>query len=221
MKKTLAENMLRFGTKNLNGQTERSLIVKSIMETINEHGVHLEVRRRLSEASVPASLTLNYDNGMLRFNQFFKGGDLVWDVNATFKAAGDTMTISELTFVPSYSAPEGTATVVVPLVKPFSFLPPMDAAFRKGPTFDALQKTWNSGIQLNLKSPEMAKVLAVTDQSKGNATTMISLNMVLGSTILDALYAYCGKQGWYTGPKKVAATQYAIFTNHNGESQNT
>jgi hypothetical protein len=225
MKNTLAENMLRIGTKNLNGQSERSLIVKSIMETINQHGLHKEVRKRLmTEQSVPASITLNYDNGLLRFNQFFKGGDLVWDVNATFKGAGSSMTISEITFVPSYSAPAGTAAVVVPLIKPFTFQIPIDSA--GGPAVGAaqwqtLQTNWSAGIKLNTKSPEMTKVLAVTDQTKGNAMTMDSLNLVMGANILDALYFYCGAKGWYIGPKKDVATMYAIFSNHDGSSQNS
>lgn len=203
MKNILAENMIRFGTKNINES---------------------DIKHRLTEALAPASLTLNYDNGMLRFNQFFKGGDLVWDVNATFKGNENTMTISEITFVPSYSAPEGTATVVVPLIKPFSFQVPIDAAGGPGSSsagWTALQNNWSAGIKLNLKSPEMAKVLAVTDPAKGNATTMTSLNMVMGANILDALYFYSGAKGWYIGPKKDVATVYAIFSNHNGESQNS
>jgi hypothetical protein len=54
MKNTLAENMLRFGVKNLNESSERELVIKSIMETINEHGLQSEVRRRLSEQYDPA-----------------------------------------------------------------------------------------------------------------------------------------------------------------------
>jgi hypothetical protein len=52
MKKTLAENMLRFGTKNLPQQAERTLIVKSIMDTINEHGLHNAIKRRLTESTL-------------------------------------------------------------------------------------------------------------------------------------------------------------------------
>lgn len=49
LKNLLSENMLRFGTKNLSERQERELVVKSIMETINQHGLHGEVRRRLME----------------------------------------------------------------------------------------------------------------------------------------------------------------------------
>ena len=49
MKNLLSENMLRFGTKNLSEAAQRELVLKSIMETINEHGLHSSVRRYLFE----------------------------------------------------------------------------------------------------------------------------------------------------------------------------
>jgi len=54
MKNTLSENMLRFGTKNLSALGQKELIVKSIMETINQYGLHGAVRKRLTEADAPA-----------------------------------------------------------------------------------------------------------------------------------------------------------------------
>ena len=54
MKNLLSENMLRFGTKNLSEAAHRELVLKSIMETINEHGLHTAVRRRLTEADAPS-----------------------------------------------------------------------------------------------------------------------------------------------------------------------
>jgi hypothetical protein len=47
MKNLLSENMLRFGTKNLSESAQKELIVKSIMQTINEHGLQSAVRRSL------------------------------------------------------------------------------------------------------------------------------------------------------------------------------
>ena len=51
MKNLLSENMLRFGTKNLSEAAQRELVLKSIMETINEHGLHNDIRQQLMEAS--------------------------------------------------------------------------------------------------------------------------------------------------------------------------
>lgn len=45
----LSENMMRFGTKNLGPEQKRRLTLESVMQTINEHGLHSEVRRRLFE----------------------------------------------------------------------------------------------------------------------------------------------------------------------------
>jgi hypothetical protein len=48
-KNLLSENMLRFGTKNLSEGQKRKLVLESVMETIKEHGLHNEVKRRLNE----------------------------------------------------------------------------------------------------------------------------------------------------------------------------
>jgi hypothetical protein len=53
MKNLLSENMMRFVTKNLTEAAKKDLVVKSIMETIEQHGLQLEVRRALTEADAP------------------------------------------------------------------------------------------------------------------------------------------------------------------------
>jgi len=53
MKNTLSENMLRFGTKNLSAAGQKELIVKSIMETINQHGLNNVIRKKLTEQTRP------------------------------------------------------------------------------------------------------------------------------------------------------------------------
>lgn len=60
MKNLLSENMLRFGTKNLSEAAQRELTLKSIMETIDAHGLRNEVRRRLTETSTPDPKYLGY-----------------------------------------------------------------------------------------------------------------------------------------------------------------
>ena len=49
MKSLLSENMLRFGTKNLTATSKQELIVKSIMETIDQHGLRKTIYNRLVE----------------------------------------------------------------------------------------------------------------------------------------------------------------------------
>jgi len=51
MKNTLSENMMRFGTKNLSEAAQKELVVKSIMETINQHGLQNVIRKKLTEAT--------------------------------------------------------------------------------------------------------------------------------------------------------------------------
>jgi len=62
MKNILSENMLRFGTKNLSEAAQQELVVKSIMETIDHHGLHGAVRRRLMEQTVPGDVTTYVEN---------------------------------------------------------------------------------------------------------------------------------------------------------------
>ena len=62
MKNLLSENMLRFGTKNLSEVAKRELVLKSVMETINEHGLHRAVRQRLTEAGAPSNKTYAFDD---------------------------------------------------------------------------------------------------------------------------------------------------------------
>jgi len=63
MKNLLSENMLRFGTKNLSEAAQRDLTLKSIIEIINEHGLHNAVRSQLMEQikEDPAWLTTAKD----------------------------------------------------------------------------------------------------------------------------------------------------------------
>jgi hypothetical protein len=56
MKNTLAENMMRFGTKNLSEAAQKELVVNSIMETIEQHGLYLEVRKALLEQLNPNAI---------------------------------------------------------------------------------------------------------------------------------------------------------------------
>jgi transposase-like protein len=59
MKNLLSENMMRFGTKNLTEAAKKELVLKSIMETINQHGLQKEVRNALTEAPEMAAADPN------------------------------------------------------------------------------------------------------------------------------------------------------------------
>jgi hypothetical protein len=59
MKNLLSENMMRFGTKNLSEAAQKELTLKSIMETINQHGLQKEVRNALNEQMQPWQIVQN------------------------------------------------------------------------------------------------------------------------------------------------------------------
>ena len=68
MKNLLSENMLRFGTKNLTPNQQRELVAKSIMETINQHGLANVIKKKLTEQSLsPAELKASgMDGGTMK-----------------------------------------------------------------------------------------------------------------------------------------------------------
>lgn len=191
----LAENMRRFGTKNLSEQAPGAAPAPAAQS-----------------ASVPPSLTLNYDNGGFRMSQMFdKSQNMVWDMNATFAGGPNGLTLTQVVFKPGDA--ENSATlkpVAIPLAKPFTVATPLD--------FKLANKNLAAfkGIQLNLKAPGIATVTAANP--KLNETMWMSLNMQIGQAIYDSLVAYAGAKGWYTGPKQLVAKQYALFTNHDGRS---
>jgi hypothetical protein len=57
MKNLLSENMMRFGTKNLSEAAQTELVVKSIMETIKQHGLTNVIREKLAEQVDTAKAT--------------------------------------------------------------------------------------------------------------------------------------------------------------------
>jgi hypothetical protein len=54
MKTILSENLLRFGVKNLSESQKRALTLKTILETIDAHGLRQEVRKALTEGDAPS-----------------------------------------------------------------------------------------------------------------------------------------------------------------------
>jgi hypothetical protein len=191
LEKLLAENMRRFGTKNLAEQVPTTTAAKPAAKP----------------AAVPPSITLNYDNGMLRMNEFFgKDGNLLWDINATFTGGPNGLTLTQVVLNPgdSTSVKPGTKAIAVPLTKAFTARIPLDFKLQL-----ANQKMFQAGIQLNTKSP--GAIAAGLDEMK-----WMNVNGNLGFAIYTALSNVAAKNGYYTGPKQVVAKQYALFTNHTG-----
>lgn len=59
MKNTLSENMARYGTKNLSEAEQTKLIIRSIMETIDQHGLYKVINNKLTEQSQNAVAVAN------------------------------------------------------------------------------------------------------------------------------------------------------------------
>jgi hypothetical protein len=59
MKNTLSENMNRYGTKNLSESEQTKLIIRSIMETIDQHGLYKVIKNKLAEQNQSAGAIAN------------------------------------------------------------------------------------------------------------------------------------------------------------------
>jgi len=78
-KNLLSENMLRFGTKNLSEGSKRNLVLESVMQTIKEHGLYNEVKRRLNEGQTVEATV-----------------DTLWDAFSSFGSSDINTVVSEL-----------------------------------------------------------------------------------------------------------------------------
>jgi hypothetical protein len=197
LEKLLAENMRRFNTKNLAEQAPGA--AKTTTPPV--------AGQKGTSAGVPPSLTLNYDNGMLRFNEFFgKDGNLIWDINITFTGGPNGLTATGVVLNPgdSSSVKPGTKALTIPLMKTFTVPAPLD--FKAD---DRNNKMFQAGMQLNTKSP--GAIATGLDEMK-----LMNVSANLGFSSYTALSNLAADKGWYTGPKQVVAKQYALFTNHDG-----
>lgn len=88
-KNLLSENMLRFGTKNLSEGAKRNLVLESVMQTIKEHGLYNEVKRRLMEFAAGKDA------------QSIKDG--LWDAFSSFGKSNLVEVVNNLQYIQSAS----------------------------------------------------------------------------------------------------------------------
>jgi hypothetical protein len=215
MKNTLAENMLRFGSKNLDAKSVKKL------QKLAEQGTPVpgadagQINPAQAGASVPKSIVLNYDNGMLRVggggNWDRTNGDYRWNVQVTLIGTPGKLTFSKVDFIPvgRALAKEGLKAVSVPTVTPVAITIPID--FNQEGNATTL-------IPVKLKNDaNFAAVMAgLPSSAMGPDYALDSISTDLGPAIWTALANVCAQNGWYTGPKQPVAKQYAIFVNHTG-----
>ena len=113
MNKTLlSENMLRFGTKNLSDSQQKQLIVKSIMETINQNGLSYEIRKRLSEQNLLSEATLkDLDSANMATVQKFFAAE--WSKNTN----GPQMSTANLVYVAQTTNMETSSKYFIKIFK--------------------------------------------------------------------------------------------------------
>jgi hypothetical protein len=75
MKNTLSENMNRYGTKNLSESEQTKLIIRSIMETIDQHGLYKVIKNKLAEQNQNAGAIANQIIQELQKSLIGMGGD--------------------------------------------------------------------------------------------------------------------------------------------------
>jgi hypothetical protein len=101
MKSLLSENMLRFGTKNLSGEAQRNLTLESIMQTINENGLHGAVKARLRLNEAEMAKHADFTNAAVAWKKLHKG-----NFN---NVKGTTLTFAGTKYFVCYNAPANPA----------------------------------------------------------------------------------------------------------------
>jgi len=91
MKSLLSENMLRFGTKNLTAASKQELIVKSIMETIDQHGLRNVIKKQLNEQKAGDFVQFEAQNSGLFPKQEVEGKG--WPIDQTPTSIGEAKQI--------------------------------------------------------------------------------------------------------------------------------
>ena len=210
MKNTLAENMLRFGVKNLQ-ETE----IKKI-EKLAEQGYMGNVAPDQKGASLPPVITLASDSQYGFSDDFVLGAifrldgdsssDYIWDVQVDLKGIQGKLVTDRIKFIPR--APKllanKTKTVEVPLQSPISLLTPIDYKIYKNKPEQLIKVQFKNDA--NLK--QVADSLELSNFNK-----VEEMQRTLPYQIFNSLVGYCREKGWYTGPSQPVAKQYAIFTN--------
>ena len=212
MKNILAENLLRFGVKNLSDESKIKLSEQGApVPTGTGPG---QVNPAQAGGSTPKQILLNYDNGMLRLNAMFKGGtEMYWDTNVTLFGQPGKLTFNKVDFVPAdidalkklgIADPK---TISVATVAPVVINTPINHAV--GPNVKKI-------IPVQLKMDANLKIVTDTINAADPNMMLTRINTELPPSIFNALSNVCAQNGWYTGPKQQVAKQYALFTNHPG-----
>ena len=99
-KNLLSENMLRFGTKNLSEGAKRNLVLESVMETIIEHGLRYEVKRRLMLEFAGGKTAQEIKDGLWDAFSSFGKSDLLEVVNNLqyIQTAGEFNAVNTIMF---------------------------------------------------------------------------------------------------------------------------
>jgi hypothetical protein len=170
------------------------------------------VKRVINEqATVPAEVSLNYED-TLRNNSTFKAGYQMWDTIATFVKAGDNqMTLSQIIFESEDN--ENQESITVPLKSPFTFTAPLDYA-----QSDANNRMFDNGIKLNL-TPEILKRLNNV-KFGGKAQTLDITPQSFdgfGYSVYSALEFYANHNNMFTGPENTSPKAQTLFVNMEGK----
>jgi hypothetical protein len=224
MKNTLAENMLRFGVKNL-----KEPEIKKI-EKLAEQGYMGNVAPDQKGAATPQKIVLSSNSRfgtsegwrMTQFNRKDQSGasDYIWDIVVILNGTPGQLTTKSIDFVPSL--PELKAknipTITVPLKTPLVIAVPLD--YRKAIYGQDKLKLApvNLATDNNFKQvyDQINQFAVLQGQSVDFIASVLNGNIADG--VLMTLANLSAEKGWYTGPKQTVAKQYALFVNHNGNT---
>lgn len=225
MKNTLAENMLRFGVKNLQ-ETEIEKI-----EKLAEQGYMGNVAPDQKGAATPPKIVLSSNSNlgfaegwvMTQLNREGKSGgaDYIWDIVVTLQGTPGQLSAKSIDFVPSLPElkAKNLSTITVPLKTPLVIAVPID--FRKAMYGQDKSKLANINIATDNNFKQVYDQLnqfAVFNSADTVNFVVDILGKNTADNILKTLANLAAAKGWYTGPKQTVAKQYALFVNHSGNT---
>ena len=224
MKNTLAENMLRFGVKNLQ-ETEIKKIKK-----LAEQGDMTNVNPAQKGGATPQKIVLSSNSsygtaeGWIMTPVNREGGsgasDYIWDIVVTLKGTPGQLTTTSINFVPSLPElkAKNLSTITVPLKTPLVIAVPLD--YRKVRFGSAWLKLAPVSLATDNNFKQVYDQINQFAKLQGKSIDYVAgvLNEDIAEGILMTLANLSAEKGWYTGPKQTVAKQYALFVNHSGDT---
>jgi hypothetical protein len=208
MKNTLAENMLRFGVKNLSESDVKKLAEQGDMTNVNtaQKGASTPSEIKLKVYTMPRVLRVGGSNS----------ADNLWSLDVILKGTPGKLTVASLVFMPDAvrRTKRINDPITINLQTPCIINVPIP--FNVQPTTVVpIKLKYDANLEKLLLSSDVISTPQEAQYHMKSPQQLVDAGISEG--IYIALANLAAEKGWYTGPNKPVASQYALFTNHTGD----